>query len=64
MAADEELVAAGDPETKGDSPEVAADEELVTTGDNSHAGIYVVILVVAVIAFGTVVVINKKKSDK
>ena len=64
VAADEELVAAGDPETKGDSPEVAADEELVTTGDNSHAGIYVVILVVAVIAFGTVVVINKKKSDK
>lgn len=64
VAADEELVVAGDPETKGDLPEVAADEELVTTGDNSHAGIYVVILVVAVIAFGAVVVINKKKSDK
>jgi len=64
VAADEELVVAGDPETKGDSPEVAADEELVTTGDNSHAGIYVVILAAAVIAFGAVVVINKKKSDK
>ena len=48
----------------GKKAEVGADEDLVQTGDNRHIGVYIGILVAAVIVFGIVIVVNKKKSDK
>ena len=48
----------------GKKAEVGADEDLVQTGDNKHIGIYIGILVAAVIVFGIVIAVNRKKSDK
>ena len=48
----------------GKKAEVGADEDLVQTGDNKHIGIYIGILVVAVIVSGIVIAVNRKKSDK
>ena len=48
----------------GKKAEVGADEDLVQTGDNKHIGIYIGILVAAVIVSGIVIAINRKKSDK
>ena len=48
----------------GKKAEVGADEDLVQTGDNKHIGIYIGILVAAVIVSGIVIAVNKKKSDK
>ena len=48
----------------GKKAEVGADEDLVQTGDNKHIGIYIVILVAAVIVSGIVIAVNRKKSDK
>ena len=48
----------------GKKAEVGADEDLVQTGDNKHIGIYIGILVAAVIVSGIVIAVNRKKSDK
>ena len=48
----------------GKKAEVGADEDLVQTGDNKHIGIYIGILVAAVIISGIVIAVNRKKSDK
>ena len=48
----------------GKQAEVGADEDLVQTGDNKHIGIYIGILVAAVIISGIVIAVNRKKSDK
>ena len=48
----------------GKKAEVGADEDLVQTGDNKHIGIYIEILVAAVIVSGIVIAVNRKKSDK
>ena len=47
----------------GKKAEVGA-EDLVQTGDNKHIGIYIGILVAAVIISGIVIAVNRKKSDK
>ena len=44
--------------------EVAANEEVVKTGDNNHVWVYVIVLVAAVVIFGTVIVISKKNNKK
>ena len=79
VAADEDYVAGGSNIKKtsdnsamdsdstvknGKKAEVGADEDLVQTGDNKHIGIYIGILVAAVIVSGIVIVVNRKKSDK
>ena len=48
----------------GKKAEVGADEDLVQTGDNKHIGIYIGILIAAVIVSGIVIAVNRKKSDK
>ena len=48
----------------GKKAEVGADEDLVQTGDNKHIGIYIGILVAAVIVSSIVIAVNRKKSDK
>lgn len=48
----------------GKKAEVGAEEDLVQTGDNKHIGIYIGILVAAVIVSGIVIAVNRKKSDK
>ena len=48
----------------GKKAEVGADEDLVQTGDNKHIGIYIGMLVAAVIVSGIVIAVNRKKSDK
>ena len=69
VAGDEELVTGKDGVAIDGSRvrkngEVAADEEVVKTGDNNHVWVYVIVLVAAVVIFGTVIVISKKNNKK
>ena len=69
VAGDEELVTGKDGVAIDGSRvrkngEVAANEEVVKTGDNNHVWVYVIVLVAAVVIFGTVIVISKKNNKK
>ena len=69
VAGDEELVTGKDVVAIDGSRvrkngEVAANEEVVKTGDNNHVWVYVIVLVAAVVIFGTVIVISKKNNKK
>ena len=69
IAGDEELVTGKDGVAIDGSRvrkngEVAANEEVVKTGDNNHVWVYVIVLVAAVVIFGTVIVISKKNNKK
>ena len=69
VAGDEELVTGKDGVAIDSSRvrkngEVAANEEVVKTGDNNHVWVYVIVLVAAVVIFGTVIVISKKNNKK